>query len=368
MKKVCHISSAHPRHDVRIVERECVSLAQAGYDTYFVVNDGLADEEYKGVHIRSTGFVAKGRADRILNGVKSVYRLALGLDADIYHFHDPELLLIARKLKRKGKKVIFDSHEYYYEQIQNKEYLAPILRKLIASLYYLLETGITKAIDGVIIPAEIDGKNVFEGRAKRVVYVNNVPRLEEVAVEMEEDVPKDGICYTGSLTYERGVWHLMKAAAKAGTTLTLAGPFSPESFKEKLMGDEAAAAVSYQGILNRKEVYRLYHRTAIGMSTLLDVGQYSKMGNLPTKVYEYMIMGMPVILSDFPYNRRMVEEYGFGMLAKPDDAEDIAQKIRYLLEHKEEAEKMGAKGRKLVQEKLNWGMEEKKLFRLYEEI
>ena len=368
MKKVCHISSAHPRYDVRIVERECVSLTQAGYRTYFVVNDSLDNELYKGVNICSTGFVAKNRFSRILNGVRMVYREALKIDADIYHLHDPELLLIARRLKRKGKRVIFDSHEYYYEQIQNREYIPRKVRKLIAKVYYHFESSITKEIDGVIIPAKIEGKNVFEGRAKRVVFINNVPRLEEVPIDLKRNIQGEGICYAGSLSYERGVWHLMKAAQKANVTLALAGRFSPENFKDKILKVETGKFVSYRGVLNREQIYDLYCNSAIGMSTLLDIGQYSKMGNFPTKVYEYMSVGLPVILSDFPFNREMVEKYNIGLLARPDDVVVIAKKIRYLIDNKEFANKLGENGRNLVLEKLNWSVEEKKLIALYQEL
>ena len=98
LKTVCHISSAHPRHDVRIVERECVSLVEAGYNVYFIVNDNNESEIYKGVRIRSTGYMPKTRIGRVLFGVRKVLQEAQKIDADIYHIHDPELLLIAREL------------------------------------------------------------------------------------------------------------------------------------------------------------------------------------------------------------------------------------------------------------------------------
>ncbi len=53
--RICHITSAHNRHDIRICEKECVSLAKKGYDTFLAVSDEGGDEEYKGVHIVSTG-------------------------------------------------------------------------------------------------------------------------------------------------------------------------------------------------------------------------------------------------------------------------------------------------------------------------
>lgn len=368
MCKVCHVSSAHNRYDARILERECVSLAQNGYDTYFVVNDKLNDERYKDVSIKSTQYHSKNRIGRIVVGICKVYKLALKIDADFYHLHDPELLLIAGRLKKKGKKVIFDSHESYYDQIQHKSYLPQRLRKGIANIYYRFETSVVKKIDGVIVPAMIGGKNIFAGRASRVAFVNNVPKLEEIPAVLKRDVKREGICYTGSLTYNRGIWHLMKAASIADVPLHLAGEFSPESFQKELMQETDSAVIQYAGRLGRNEIYQLYEKCAIGMSTLLDVGQYSKLGNFPTKVYEYMAMEMPVILSDFPYNRKMVEKYQFGLLVRPDKPKDIAEKIKYLLENPSEMKRLGENGRKLILETMNWSIEEKKLLQMYKAL
>lgn len=368
LKTVCHISSAHPRHDVRIVERECVSLVEAGYNVYFIVNDNNESEIYKGVHIRSTGYMPKTRIGRVLFGVRKVLQEAQKIDADIYHIHDPELLLIARKLKKRGKRVLFDSHEYYYEQIKTKKYIPTKMRNLVADVYYKYETSVTNKIDGVIIPCKIEGKNVFEGRTPRTIFINNVPRLRDISSISICSKLKDTICYSGSISYERGIWHLVQATVEAKATLMIAGDFSSEAFKDILFSNEKQKYIQYKGKLDIAEIYNMYDSCQIGMCTLLDAGQYSKIENFPTKVYEYMATGLPVILSDFPYNRKMIEEYQFGMVVKPDDVQDISQKIRYLLDNQELALAMGQRGKQLVLQKFNWAIEEKKLLNLYNEL
>ena len=83
-------------------------------------------------------------------GVSAVYKKAIQLDAMVYHLHDPELMSIALRLQKKGKKVIFDSHENYYEQIKTKQYINKFLRSIIASFYFMYETYVCRHIDGVI--------------------------------------------------------------------------------------------------------------------------------------------------------------------------------------------------------------------------
>ena len=104
------------------------------------------------------------------------------------------------------------------------------------------------------------------------------------------------------------------------------------------------------------------------MCTILNVGQYNKGDNFATKVYEYMSMGLPVIITDSPYTRKVMQEYGFGICVQPDNVEEIASAIRYLLDNPDIAKQMGKNGRRAVLEKFNWGIEEKKLIKLYEDL
>ncbi len=335
-----------------------------------IVNDEKENEKFKNINIKSTKHdYTVSRWKRMIFGTYHVYKLALKEDADIYHFHDPELLPFAIKLKKKNKVVIFDSHENYYDRIQYKYYIPQHIRKIAAKLYSFYENRVLKKIDGVIFPTLINGKNIFEGRSNNVALVNNMPDLDEIPKDIDnKNINKEGICYAGGLTYDRGIFFLMQAAYKAQVPLYLAGKFSSLSFKKEIMNGQESNFVYYKGILGRKEIYQLYNSCCIGMCTLLDKGQYSQSDNLPTKVYEYMAMGMPVILSDFLYNRQVIEKYKFGMLVDPEDPDDIAEKINYLMSHKEKAVQMGQNGKKLIYEKWNWKNEDKKLLGLYKSI
>jgi glycosyltransferase involved in cell wall biosynthesis len=128
------------------------------------------------------------------------------------------------------------------------------------------------------------------------------------------------------------------------------------------------ACVNYLGYLSRAEVLDLYKRSSIGAATILNIGQYNTGDNFATKVYEYMSMGLPVLVSRYPYAEKVLERYKFGMSVDPENIDEIADAIRYITDNPEIAKQMGENGRRAVLEEFNWGIEEKKLLGLYERI
>ncbi len=371
MKKVVHLTSAHTRYDQRILWRECCSLQEHGYDVTLIVNDDQESERLKnGVSILSTGFVPDGRKDRMTGGVWRVYELGIAQDADIYHLHDPELLWIALNLKNQGKKVIFDSHETYGENIKEKMWIPALMRQWISLAYNTYEGYVCRRIDGVIHVGQYDGKDWFFGRSKRFVYVGNFPKLEEFeSVPVPEYCARANVCFSGGIAKEFGALTMLRAAGEAKTKLVLAGKFTDDGFQNAFFACDKYHVVQYYGMLDRRKIFELYAKCAVGICVLPDMGgQLVKIANFNTKVYEYMAMEMPVILSDWPYKRKMIETYKFGLVANPNDVNDIAEKIRWLLDHPHEAEEMGKNGKRLLKEQFTWDVAEKELLRLYKEI
>lgn len=373
MTKVCHLSSAHAPNDTRIFHKQCASLAKAGYQVSFVVKakdaQSVGCTTQKGVQVIQVPVDSSSRLKRMLFGAKAVYQKALEVDADIYEFHDPELLPYGLKLAKKGKKVIFDSHEDYPTQIMEKEWIPAFLRRMISSAYRAYETHVVKQLDAVLFPCTKNGINIFENRAKQVVILSNAVMLEEMTPPQQEaQKPGDTICCTGSLTYQRGITHLIRAAHQAGVKLILAGQYSSEEYRRELEAMPEYSCVEYLGYIGRQELAQVYARSSIGMSTILNVGQYASLDNFPTKVYEYMAAGLPVIVSDYPFMRRSVQQDDFGIAVDPVDVQAVAQAIGAILSDPQRAQQMGENGRQAVLQKYNWDIELKKLLELYDSL
>lgn len=368
MIKVCHMTSAHEEEDIRIFRKECVSLAEAGYDVYLVERGDSYDKN--GVHIVGVGEIPTSRLKRMTEGAKMVYQAARALDADIYHFHDPELLPYGLKLKKAGKKVIFDSHEMYTEQIREKPYLPHWFARLLSHAYGKYESHVLGRIDGLVYTCLKDGVHPFAGKCRHITTIDNTPMLWELYDRYDPAAKKEAgsVVYVGGLSYARGITHLITAAAKADCTLYLAGMFDSEEYRHTVEALPGYSCVQYLGLLGREQVVALLQRCCVGAATLLNIGQYNQDDNLATKVYEYMSLGIPVLLSRSAYNERVMNQYHFGLCVEPDNVDELAQAIRYLLDHPDEARQMGENGRRAVGQQFNWGVEEKKLLALYNDI
>jgi glycosyltransferase involved in cell wall biosynthesis len=365
MIKICHLTSVHKTNDVRIFEKECVSLARAGFDVTFIAvncDEGI----FEGVKIISVKSESKGRFSRMTKTVNKVYQAAIKVDADIYHFHDPELLRIGKKLKKKhGKKVIYDSHEDLPRQVLDKLWIPSLFRKMVSRSIERYENKIAKQLSG-IIGATPHIRDRFLKVNPNSENINNYPILEKININVSWTERKNEICYVGGIFNSRGVEELVDAMELVDSRLNLAGNYSPPSLREILLNKKGWKNVNELGFVNRDEIVKVLSRSKIGIVTLHPTKAY--IDSLPIKMFEYMAAGIPVIASDFPLWKSIIEKHNCGICVDPKNPQKISEAINYLLGNDKIAEEMGAKGKKAAYEFYNWKTEEKKLIDFYKKL
>lgn len=352
--RVCHVTSAHAQEDIRIFFKECVSLANAGYDVY-QISCGKTYEKM-GVHLIGIGEQQSGRAGRMTKSAKEVYKASVEIDADVYHFHDPELLPYGLKLKQSGKKVIFDSHEDVPAQIMDKSWIPKCMRGFVSGAYRMYETHVVKRLDAVVTATPHIAES-FRGRCKKVVVVNNYPRLDDIIFQekpFEEREPL--LAYAGGLGDNRGEYIMAEAIRGTKAQLVIAGDHEAVEI----------GPIKYLGKLDRNGVNALYGEAIAGLCLLKPIKNYYY--SRPIKIYEYMAAGLPYICSDFPSWREVAEESGAGICVDPTDIGTIRKEIERLIEDRGRAQEMGRRGREYVKQKCNWSNEEKSLLSLYNSL
>lgn len=363
--KIAHLTSAHPRFDTRIFVKQCCSLTQS-YDTYLVVADGKGNEIKNQVNILDVGKF-NGRKDRMLNAPHAIFKKALVLDAEIYHLHDPELIPIGLKLKKMGKKVFFDAHEDLPNQIMSKHYLNPISKKIIAFLVKAYEKYACAKLDGIVAATPFI-RDKFLKINKNTIDINNYPKLEEFSSISTDTLKENQVCYIGGLADVRGIVEMVQAInlAQSNAKLVLAGDFANKNLERSVMDMMGWKKVKFLGYVGRNEIKNTLATSIAGLVVLHPTRSY--LDSLPVKMFEYMCAGIPVIASDFPLWRSIIDDAQCGVCVDPLNPHEIAKAVDYFIKNPDEARFMGEEGRAAVLEKYNWGIEENKLLNFYSSI
>lgn len=365
-KTVAHLTSVHMPDDVRIASRECAALQHAGYRVVLVAPRGRPPRP--GL---PTVFVkrSRNRALRILVSPWRVLAAAVRVKADVYHVHDPELILTGLALKALRRRVIYDAHEDIAKQIAGKQWIPTALRPILSRLSAPLESLADRYFDAVIVVTPLSRRRFRTCR--RVAVIRNFPLLHEFDMDVlsppyEERDPL--IAYVGAISPERGLWTMVEAVSRVavrGVRLQLAGPISAS-----LLADGRARngwqRVDILGYLSRNEVREVLSRSRVGLAVLAPLPNY--LDSYPTKLFEYMAAGIPSIVSDFPPWRAVIEKAGCGVVVDPGNVASVAAAISTILENPGQAAEMGMRGRRAVATEFNWDTEASALVALYRAV
>lgn len=360
--KIVHIATMHRRDDARILLKECNTLVRAGLDVSFVVADGAGDELLGGVSIIDVG----GRGGRFAGKIVPMYRafrVARTMRPDIVHFHDGMFLPFAIALSVVGQVVFYDVHEDRPREVMDMRFSWPV-RRAASFAYTALEW-----VGGLCFRHIIAATPHIAGRFPRqkTVTVQNFPLPEELTVP--EPTPHAArpahLAYIGSITVDRGIFEIVDAVGIVGSNalLQLAGRFSPTDLRAQAEARLGWGWTKFLGWQSRRDIGRILSNARAGLLVLHPRESYLQ--SYPVKLFEYMAAGLPVIASDFPLWRQIVEDAECGLLVDPLAPAAVAQAIAWILDNPEAGEAMGRRGREAVLATYNWDSEAQKLLACY---
>ena len=364
---VCHLTSVHSRYDTRIFLKECISLSNHGFATYLIVADNNGDEVNRNVSIIDVG-KEHNRLNRIRITTKKIFNQALKINADVYHLHDPELIPIGIKLKKRGKCVIFDAHEDLPQQILSKPYLKKPIRKYLSKAIKIYERWSCSQFDAIVAATPYI-REKFALINANSIDINNYPIIDELAnLKIDWNKKNNQVCYLGGLSTVRGIKEIVAAIheSTSAAKLMIAGNYMEPGLEENLHKISGWERTHFLGWLDRQNILQLMQASNAGLVTLHPISNY--LDSLPVKMFEYMAAGIPVIASNFTLWEKIILDNECGLCVNPLAPEEIAQAIDFLISHPEKAELFGRNGRNAVVNKFNWSIEENKLISLYQNL
>lgn len=363
-RRIAHLTSVHPRHDVRIFEKECASLAAQGFDVHLLVADGRGTEVRNGVSIHDIGAVT-GRLQRIMVQPWRMWRAARRLAADLYHFHDPELLPAGLLLRIAGAKVVYDSHEDVPRALLSKHWISRRFRSIMSMAFELFENFSARRLSAVVAATPHIGLR-FTRLNPLTTVVNNYPLRSELDSPSAARADERTVCYVGGISRIRGAVEMISALEFVDAKLVLAGAFDTSDTESAVRALPGWSRVDYRGTVSRDEVRKIMGESCAGL--LFFHPEPNHVHAQPNKMFEYMAAGLPVLASDFPLWRSILVETGAGECAAALDPKALATVIRSLLDDRKRAQEMGARGREAVMNRFLWEHEARKLCDLYSRL
>jgi glycosyltransferase involved in cell wall biosynthesis len=362
-KHIVHLST-YPADDIRIFQKACKSEVEDGYQvTQIVCHDH--DETVDGVRIKALPPPSKGRISRMIGLSWRMYREAERLRADIYQFHHPDLIPAGLLLKLSGKKVIYDTREFYPDKILSMRWIPAKFRQVFSTAFSIYER-ITSAVWDHVLVADRYSAKAFAGRP--ISVVPNYPLLTSVEGVEDKRNKLRKLIYVGGLSEERGLGVMLKIAELLGdqdVELDLMGtcPFSEDERRI-----HAVRNVRYLGNQNLRAVYQHIAEADLGLLLLQPVPAYAYAGENTLKLFEYMWCALPLVSSNFPNLRQIIEAAQCGICVDPCNAEQAAMAITNLLDQPELRQQMGVNGRDAVLRAYNWPAASKVLSQVYKNV
>lgn len=375
MKRVCILTSGHKAGDVRVFQKEARALVRAGYDVTLVIPHEK-NETIEGVKVSSVPIPA-GRLIRLLITPWRIYRVARRYSVDVYHMHDPELMPVGLLLKKtKTAAVIYDIHEDLAGLVQNRSWLRVprFLRKTLARFAIWFEAFHIRYFSAVVAADPEIGLR-YQAWNPRIAVAQNFPMISEFdgntpQAESGTDRKPGLVVNLGGISTNRSIREIVQAmhlvSGQVNARLILCGNNPEGALEEEIRQMPGWAQVDFRGRLRRFDALNLLKKASVALVLYSPVPNHYNVNS--NRFYESLCAGIPVITSDFPRWREMVEGIGCGLVVNPTDPQAIADALIYLLTHPAEATGMGARGRQAVLEMYSWEQEQQKLLQLYDDI
>lgn len=346
--KVTILTSAHPADDKRVFQRHAKYLAEQGFDVTLLAPGVEGEERVAGVRILGVG-PRRGYLGRLAS-LPRIGRMARDTGADLYHFHDPDLLPVGLWLRqRTGRPVVYDAHENYRLAALSSRGLPPGVAPVVATVVDVVERGLSRCMSAVVSPHPARLRDLVDGSHTPALVLPNVPRMSFTGGERGSPPrhPPEAV-YIGLLSPERGAGMILDAAEALPDVhfrlhVAFGAPDGMEEYRRQIRS-RGLGNVAAEGYVPYDALARVLAGATVGLLPWSPTRQHLHAAQ-PTKLFEYMAMGLPVVAADLPITRAIVGESGGGLLHRPDDPRHLAECIREVVDDPRRREAMGARGR-----------------------
>lgn len=369
---VVHVSTVHSPFDTRIFQKEARTLAQAGHNVSILVHHDRR-EVRDGVTIEPLGEYST-RAERLLHHPR-VYAKATRLNADVYHFHDVELLPIAKFLSwRLDAKIVYDVHEQFDNVVQHRDWIPAPLKPVLSRIIVPSQSILARGFDGLVAASDWIAKP-FEERNHTVHIVRNLPITENITFEdiSHEREHEHILVYVGSLDADRGLRSMLEVTNELVNRGYDVGLWIIGTFASPQLQVETNSYIEQNGLSGNVRFWgyvdylRMFsHLRAADVGLMLVQRDRYEFG-FSNKMFEYLYAGLPIVATSTISTRKFIPD-DCGELVDTEKVEDQADAVERLLNRQDEFDKIGECAQQYVESQFTWEQESTKLLSLYDTL
>ena len=369
--KICMLTSTHGPGDGRIFQKEAKSLAKEHDVAIIAPSDESGVTIIDGIRI-----ITVKRPDSVALHPVTLLRLlraCLAGDADVYHCHEPDALLIGVIAKYlKGKRLVYDIHEHWPSEILFDLGIGngTLVQRTLSRLVSRVEIALARRAEVTFAVSESVAARFREEGFEPVILSN----YSIADLEIPQNSNRNGrnlMFMAGNMQSFHGVGECIEAVSRVrerypDATLTLVGKVR-EELMERIHGSGRNGFIATTGFLPYRAMYERLSEGTAGL-LVFQPTYYNISIGLPNKLFDYMLLGLPVIASDLPEIRSVVTAADCGILVDPGSVRNIADAIAYFFDRPDEARRMGENGRRAVLERYNWSAMEANLLQTYRSL
>jgi glycosyltransferase involved in cell wall biosynthesis len=370
--------------DIR-VEKEARVLQRTGHEIFLLTSDkdggpteerigplAVARYPHRGGRVRSKAEAAVTLTTwRNLGWKRAIARFVQEERIDALHVHDLPAVKVAVEVARtEGIPVVFDMHENYPAAVTFWD--RPLSARLAQTpeRYRAYERWAVNAADRVVCVVDESAQRVREmgAASEAVVVFGNVDDCEAEATWKGPEGPLT-IAYAGGFGPHRGIDVLVRAfarvrAANPDAHLVLMGAGVGESeLRELVVALRLRGAVEFTGWVDEQTMRSRLAEASVGVVPHLRNEHTDS--TVPHKLFQYMCIGLPVVVTDCAPLKRIVDETGAGRVARAGDDGSLAEEILSLADPAA-AQKASDAGRSAVKERYSLKAEGSKLVEMYD--
>jgi len=366
--RVNFLSNGHFINDDLIYYRYAVTLAKSGVEVKIFARNINNTKEFKFSSITLYGIVPENtnRFLRLLYYPFKIFIASLRHPADVYIICTPALLPLGIIYKILRKRVIYNAQENFRVKFEDRNWIP---RPIIGFLSKI-ERFLGNQMDGIIVTDSISASNY---KAEKTIVLPNYPTSDDLLdseslLQNKCNDKKDfNMVYIGGISKNRGLEIFRKLIKKLPKNfyIHLYGRFSSKEEERSISNEKR---IFYHGNVDHKELMVKIREYDLGLCIFENVPAYRYSAENTTKLFEYMKSGLPVVVSNFPGLKKIIEDGKCGIVVDPNDIDETARLIEELSKDKVKLNELKKNSYNAFLTKYNWDIYEKLLIEFVSKI